>query len=236
MMIPVRTLETSEGSRPESWIACSMAIWFHAAPSARKRMARRSITSAGWSVGAPCTWKRKPSSAYLSARVMPDFASKRLASTSWVLFPMDETIPIPVMTTRLMIVSPLSFLCCPPYSMPPSRLRLHGVLSEQADPEVLRAIDNLAVRGKPPIRDAENQPGTHYPLDVDVVDDLADARQHLAGKLQFAKAEGAAAALAAGPGQEEPHHLPQRIKAETAGHHRVALEMAAEEPEVGFDV
>ena len=31
------------------------------------------------------------------------FASRRLASTSWVLFPMDETMPIPVTTTRLMI-------------------------------------------------------------------------------------------------------------------------------------
>ena len=76
-------------------------------------MARRSITSAGSSVGAPCTWERKPSSAYFSARVMPDFASWRLASTSWVLFPMDETIPIPVMTTRLMIASPCRcVLCC----------------------------------------------------------------------------------------------------------------------------
>ena len=68
-------------------------------------MARRSTTSAGSSVGAPCTWQRKPSSAYLSARVMPDFASRRLASTSWVLLPMDETMPIPVTTTRLMIAS-----------------------------------------------------------------------------------------------------------------------------------
>src|SRR6266436_2676932 len=45
------------------------------------------MTPLGSSVGAPCTWERKPSSAYLSARVMPDFASWRLASTSWVLFP-----------------------------------------------------------------------------------------------------------------------------------------------------
>ena len=26
MMMPVRTLETSDGSRPESWIACSIAM------------------------------------------------------------------------------------------------------------------------------------------------------------------------------------------------------------------
>ena len=65
-------------------------------------------TSAGSSVGAPCTWQRKPSSAYSSAREMPDFASRRLASTSWVLLPMDETMPIPVTTTRLMIASSAS--------------------------------------------------------------------------------------------------------------------------------
>src|SRR5436190_1037004 len=40
---------------------------------------------------------------------MPDLASRKLASTSWVLFPMDETIPIPVTTTRLMIASCLSW-------------------------------------------------------------------------------------------------------------------------------
>jgi hypothetical protein len=41
---------------------------------------------------------------------MPDFASCRLASTSWVLFPIEETMPIPVMTTRLMIASPCHFV------------------------------------------------------------------------------------------------------------------------------
>src|SRR6516164_11126497 len=109
MMIPVRTLETSDGSRPEFWIACSMATWFHAAPSPRKRMARRSTTVEGSSAGAPCTCERKPSLAMSSDRVIPDLASWRLDSTSWVLFPMDETMPIPVMTTRLMFASSCRF-------------------------------------------------------------------------------------------------------------------------------
>src|SRR5437868_12909111 len=74
----------------------------------RKRIARRSTASAGSSVGAPCTWQRKPSSAYLSARAMPDLASRRLARTSWVLLPIDETMPIPVTTTRLMLASSAS--------------------------------------------------------------------------------------------------------------------------------
>src|SRR3978361_1854372 len=61
MMMPGRTLETSVGLKPESWIAGPIALCFHAGPSRRKRIARRSITSAGLMVGAPCTCERKPS-------------------------------------------------------------------------------------------------------------------------------------------------------------------------------
>ena len=43
---------------------------------------------------------------------MPERASRREASTSCVLLPMDETMPIPVMTTRRMMVT-----------IPPSRRR-----------------------------------------------------------------------------------------------------------------
>src|SRR5476649_1522735 len=128
------------------------------------------MTPAGSSVGAPCTWERKPSSAYFSARVIPDFASWRLASTSWVLFPMDETMPIPVMTTRLMIASPcrLRFVCqhflCVSRRQTEGRLagalgsRLRcGILLEQPDPQILRAIDNLAIGRKPPVGDAKHK-------------------------------------------------------------------------------
>jgi hypothetical protein len=51
--MPVRSLEMSLGSTPESRIACSMATWFHAEPGPRKRMARRSTVPDGSSVGAP---------------------------------------------------------------------------------------------------------------------------------------------------------------------------------------
>jgi hypothetical protein len=60
MMMPVRSCETSFASSPESRIAWSMATWFHAVPPPWKRIARRSTTSLGSSVGAPCTWLRKP--------------------------------------------------------------------------------------------------------------------------------------------------------------------------------
>src|SRR4051812_43000114 len=39
---PVRSLEPSAASRPESAIACSMAMWLNPVPCARKRAARRS--------------------------------------------------------------------------------------------------------------------------------------------------------------------------------------------------
>src|SRR3954464_14460499 len=114
-------------------------------------MARRSTTVEGSSVGAPCTCDRKPSSAYFSAREMPDFASRRLASTSWVLFPMDETMPIPVTTTRLMTASPksLSFFVM--------RSAQGRALLEQSDLQILRAIDNLVVDRKPSVGDPEHQ-------------------------------------------------------------------------------
>src|ERR1700683_4774543 len=76
MTMPVRSLEISFCSRPESRSDWAMATGFHAAPPPRKRMARRSTAPLGSKVGAPWTWERKPSSAYLSARTMPDLASR----------------------------------------------------------------------------------------------------------------------------------------------------------------
>src|ERR1700730_2326031 len=185
----------------------------------------------GSSVGAPCTCERKPSSAYFSARVMPDFASCKLASTSWVLFPIDEAMPIPEMTTRLMLASPCRYALVQFFRS--SRCR---ALLEQADLQILRAIDNLAVHGKPPVGDAEHELCTHHSFDVDVVHNLANVRQHLTGKFELAEPERPAAAFAADPPQVETDHLPQGVKAETAGHHGIVLEMAAEEPEVRLDV
>jgi len=52
--------------------------------------------------GAAWTWQRKPRSAYSGAAEIPDFASRSAASTSLALLPIEETIPIPVTTTRRM--------------------------------------------------------------------------------------------------------------------------------------
>src|SRR5215470_3988444 len=198
-------------------------------------MARRSTTSWASSVGAPCTWQRKPSSAYLSARTTPDFASRRLARTSWVLLPMDETMPIPVTTTRLMIASS-AFSGAPRWKAPrsgpgPARLR-HFILLEQAHFQVERPVDHRVVGGQPAVRNAEHQFRPHHALHVDAVDDLLDVRKNLAGELELAKPERPAPPRRPQPAEEEAQHLPQRIDAEAAGHHRVALEMTGEKPEV----
>ena len=95
------------------------------------------------SVGAPCTWQRKPSSAYLSAREMPDFASRRLASTSWVLLPIDETMPIPVTTTRLMTcLVRISTRTASATAAVTRRSAACSFVAEQADLEVDGAIDD----------------------------------------------------------------------------------------------
>jgi hypothetical protein len=78
---------------------------------------------------------------------------------------MDETIPIPVMTTRLMIASPCRFRFCVKAVVEPNatssagasnlRSRLQcGTLLQETHPQILRAIDNLAVGRKPAVSDA----------------------------------------------------------------------------------
>ena len=69
-----------------------------------------------------------------------------------------------------------------------------------------------------------------------VVGELLDGRHDHAGELDFADAQRPAAARRLHPAEEEAQHLPQRVEAQAARHHRVALEMAGEEPEVGLHV
>src|ERR1039458_10086252 len=171
-------------------------------------MARRSTDPAGSSVGMPCTWQRKPRLANSSACVMPDLASRKLARTSCVLLPMDETMPIPVTTTRLMATLPhprrgLSMIgphLGRPRQLRKSPNRVRGlsssaarlqrrILLEQADLEVAGAVDYVAIRRKPAVSDAQHQLSAHHALDVDAVDDLLHRRQHLSGEFQLAQAQ-----------------------------------------------
>src|SRR3546814_6768199 len=57
-------------------------------------------------------------------------------------------------------------------------------------------------------------------------------RQHLAAELDLSHAQRAPAPGFAQPGQVETGELPHRVHAQAAGHHRIALEVAIEEPQV----
>src|SRR5205823_10964054 len=117
------------------------------------------------------------------------------------------------------------------------RTGLHRVgVAEQPDLEVERLVDHRAVRRKPAVGDAENELRAHHPLDFEAIDHVLHSRQHLAGKLEFAETERAALARRAEPAEEKSQELPQRVEAEAARHHWIALEMAGEEPEIRPDL
>src|ERR1043166_1178954 len=148
---------------------------------------------------------------------MPDLASRRLASTSCVLLPMDETMPIPVTTTRRIAVPTLYAVLVigPQFGRPrqfrkgfkpSSAARLQRlILLEQSDLEIKRLVNDGAVRRQPAIGYAKHQLRAHHALEIDAVDHLFHRRQHLAGEFQFAQAQGAAAAGRAAPAE---HQLP----------------------------
>src|SRR5262244_514067 len=165
---------------------------------------------------------------------MPDLASRRLARTSWVLLPIDETMPIPVTTTRLMHASSRCAERAP--LTPSTSARLHHFVAEQTDLEVDRPIDDRAVRRQPTVGDAEHELAAHDALDVDAVDHVLDRGQNLAGEFQFAQSESASLAGCAHPAQEKAEQLPERIEAQAAGHDPVALEVAGEEPQVRLEL
>src|SRR3954468_19604494 len=123
-----------------------------------KRVVRRSSTSNGSILGAPWTWQRKPSSAYSGAKTIPGLAAFRLSSTSDALLPIEETIPMPVTTTRLMLSGLLA-------SVPAANV------GEQTDPQVFCFVDKLAVRLHKALGDAERDFGADDALDVDAVFD-----------------------------------------------------------------
>src|SRR5262245_30761864 len=137
------------------------------------RRALRGIMFSHSRLMAPCTWQRKPSSAYFSARTMPDLASRSEASTSWVLFPIEETIPMPVTTTRLIEVPfpassqrPAPVRSCRP---PAVLFRLsgrYGLFSrfEQANAQIGGSVDDLAIGLHDAIGDGELQPAQNHPL------------------------------------------------------------------------
>src|SRR5487761_47629 len=162
-------------------------------------MARRSRTSSGFNVGAPWTWQRKPSSAYFSAFTIPDRARRSDSSTSSIVLPIEETIPIPVTTTRL--ISSAS------QERRTSNRRNGGGL-EKTDPKILGFVDSPVVRFEPAVCHAQHELASEDPFEINSVDDLFHAWQNLVGEFHFADAERPASARRPEPTQIETHELP----------------------------
>src|SRR4051812_19015568 len=114
---------------------------------------------------------------------MPERASCRLDTTSWALLPMEETMPRPVTTTRLMAGRNPSdcrqaiwreVLRVKTWSSRGrcGRQRLGGFLDEQTDFQVLGFIDYFAVHLHDPVGDADDQLAHDHALQVDDICDL----------------------------------------------------------------
>src|SRR5712691_889801 len=151
---------------------------------------------------------------------------------------MDETMPIPVTTTRRILSS--SFhrfnrdvgrdrLRAAPSSL--GRLR-RLIDLEQADFKVEGAIDNFTVGREPAVGNPEHQFRAHDTFYIETINELFHGRQHLAGKFDLAGAERPPLAGRAEPAEEKPEQLPQRVDAQAARHHRMALEVTGEKPQV----
>src|SRR5580704_18096600 len=151
---------------------------------------------------------------------MPDLPSRSDCVTSAALLPIEETTPKPVTTTRFMSAG----------------RRGHGRILDQPDLEAAHFIDLLAVGLNDAVGDAQRELAQHHALEMDMVGELAHRQNDHAGELDLADAQRPAAARRLHPAQEKAEELPQRVERQAARHHRIALEMAGEEPEVRLHV
>ena len=144
-------------------------------------------------------------------------------------------MPMPVTTTRFIGSNPKE--PCP-YARTLSDTGGRGCARlEQADAQVLGGVDSLAIGFQPAVADAK---GEFAP------DDALQIRRHIRASSSWAAPcpenltsptlKRAAIAGLAEPAEKEAEQLPQRVEPEAAGHDRIALEVAGEEPEVGLHV
>ena len=161
-------------------------------------------------------------------------ASRSEASTSCVLLPMEETMPMPVTTTRLMALllsRPLARrapAACGRVSRQPRR---RPGTARPAGPWPHRCVSPSAF--EPAVGDAEHQlrrgsPASGRPRRSTFLTSGSTWPVNLTSPTPSARPRP----WRAEPAEEEADHLPQRVEAEAARHHRIALEVAGEEPEV----
>ncbi|MPL82870.1 hypothetical protein SDC9_28819 [bioreactor metagenome] len=116
-------------------------------------------------------------------------------------------------------------------------LSVRGSALGERDLHVLDDVDHFAIGLDDAVGDAHGQPAGLQRLgEIDLVGQHLAIGAHHAGELHLADAKRIAPPLPAAPAEVEAGQLPQPVKAETAGHDRVAREMAFEEPQVRGDV
>src|SRR3990172_1630709 len=117
-----------------------------------KRSSLRSINSSRFTRTGPCTCERNPSVWYSGENSMPLRPERSEASTSSLLVPMLETMPIPVTTTRRMAL--------------PSESVGGG---EQSHLQVLACIDIATVDLHRGVGDTHHQLAQDHALHADAV-------------------------------------------------------------------
>src|SRR5262245_40375885 len=168
---------------------------------------------------------------------MPDLASRNEARTSWVLLPIEDTIPIPVTTTRLIARPFLASSCRSSLCQTRTRRMTHPSQGcwllagcKEPDAKIGGSVDHLAVGLHHSVGNGKLQAAQDHPLQVDdVLHGLGCGHDH-AGKLNLAHAQRPTLARRAEPAQKKAGKLPKRIEPQAARHHGVALEMAGEKP------
>src|SRR5258707_1107082 len=184
-----------------------------------KRRRRRSTRSSTLSLSVPATWLRNPRSRYCGTNSMPDLPSFSDWVTSAALLPIGETTPSPVTTTRRI-----------------SGPRRGGRVLDQAHFEAVCFVDRTAIGVHDAVGNAHHQPSQDHALQMNVISQFAYRGPHHASEFDLAHAQRPTAPRRLHPAQEEADHLPQRIQRQAAPHHRIALEMAGEEPKVGLHI
>src|SRR5687768_3307300 len=137
-----------------------------------KRLSLRSISASRSMSGTPATWLRRPSSAYSGMKRMPGRSSRNDVPTAAASLPRQDTMPMPVTTTRF-----AGFIS----------KSLRG--AEQPDPQVLGDIDLAPVDESAAVGDHHAQLAAQDPVDVDFVGHPLRLRQHLAAELDLADAQ-----------------------------------------------
>src|SRR5664279_5472376 len=147
---------------------------------------------------------------------MPLTPSRKAIDTPDATLPRQDTIPMPVTTTRRISES----------------LRR----TEQAHTQLAGHVYQTVVDIGATVSDHQRQPAAHHAAHVDLVTYQACILEHLAGELHFADTQRTPTSRFAQPRQEESRQLPHGIQSQASRHHRIAFEMTIEEPQIRPDV